>query len=121
MNIKLRQRKLSRSTGGDIFIFLMLGVGAAFTAAPLLLVLMNAFKPMDELFLFPPQFFVRNPTLQNFQDMFVMMGDAFVPISRYFFNSILIVAGGMIGNIILGSMAAYAIAIHDFPGKGVFK
>ncbi|MFW6278851.1 MAG: carbohydrate ABC transporter permease [Bacillota bacterium] len=119
--MKLRKKRLSRSAGGDFFIFLFLSAGAVFTAAPLVLIISGAFKPLDELFLFPPQFFVRNPTLQNFQDLFVLMGEAWIPMSRYLFNSILIVVFGLAGNVVFGSLAAYALSIHDFPGQDLFN
>ena len=121
MKINLRKKKLSRSAGGDFMIFLMLAAGAAFTSLPLVFIISQAFKPLNELFLFPPQYFVRNPTLQNFQDLFVMMGESWIPISRYFFNSVFIVTFGLLGNVIFGSLAAYAIAIHEFPGKKFFN
>jgi len=119
--MKLRKKRLSRSTGGDLFIFLFLTAGAVFTAAPLILIISGAFKPLDELFLFPPQFFVRNPTMQNFQDLFVLMGEAWIPMSRYLFNSLFIVVAGLGGNVILASLAAYAMSVHEFPGQKIFN
>lgn len=98
-------------------IFAFLAAGAAFMALPLVFAISNAFKPLNELFIFPPQFFVRNPTLNNFTDMLVLMGQSWVPMSRYFFNSVFIVVFGMLGNVIMGSMAAYALSKHVFPGK----
>ena len=73
----------------------------------------NALKPLNELFLFPPQFFVRNPTLQNFADLFTLMRQSWVPMSRYITNSLIIVIGGMAGNL-LWIHAAYALSKHDF-------
>ena len=119
--MQLRKKRLSRSTGGDLFIFLFLTAGAVFTAAPLILIISGAFKPLDELLLFPPQFFVRNPTLQNFQDLFILMGEAWIPMSRYLFNSLLIVVLGLGGNVICASLAAYSLSVHDFPGQKFFN
>lgn len=120
MKLQLRRKRISRSLGGDIFIFFILLVGAAFTALPLILNIMNAFKPLNEFFIFPPQFFVRNPTLNNFKDLVVMMSKSWVPISRYFYNSLLIVFGGVAGNVIFASLAAYAISKGKFPGAKIF-
>jgi ABC-type glycerol-3-phosphate transport system permease component len=113
----IRKKRLSRSLGGDLVIFFFLALGAAFMALPLVYTISQAFKPLNELFLFPPQFFVRNPTLNNFYDLLVLMGKSWVPISRYFFNSVFIVIGGLSGNLITGSLAAYALSKHDFPGR----
>ena len=84
---------------------------------PMVYTISQAFKPLNELWLFPPQFFVRNPTLDNFNDLLVLMGKSWVPITRYFFNSLFIVFVGMAGNVLTGSLAAYALAKHVFPGR----
>lgn len=117
MAVRVKRKRLSRSTGGDIFIFIFLALGAAFMSLPLLLTISNAFKPLNELWLFPPQFWVRKPTMNNFHDLLVLMSKSWVPMTRYFFNSIFIVVIGMMGNLITGSLAAYALAKHDFPGR----
>jgi ABC-type glycerol-3-phosphate transport system permease component len=115
--IRIRKKRLSRSTGGDLVIFFFLAIGAAFMAMPMVYTISQAFKPLNELWLFPPQFFVRNPTLNNFNDLLVLMGKSWVPITRYLFNSLFIVLVGMAGNVLTGSLAAYALAKHVFPGR----
>ena len=112
------KRRINRSTGADLVIFLFLAGGAAFTALPLVFAVSSAFKPLNELFLFPPQFFVRNPTLQNFSDLFMLMRQSWIPMSRYITNSLIIVIGGMAGNLFFGSLAAYALSKHRFFGRG---
>src|SRR5690606_5304792 len=64
-------------------------------------------------------FFVRNPTLDNFYDLVAVMGDSWVPISRYFFNTFIITIFGTGGHIIFASMAAYPLAKYKFPGSKV--
>ena len=67
------------------------------------------------------RFYVVNPTLTNFSDLFNLMGDSWVPFSRYIFNTVLISVGGTFGNLVLASLCAYALAKIDFPGaKGFF-
>ncbi len=114
MKFKFRRKRVTRSVGGDIFLFTLLGIGAVFTALPLIFMISQAFKPLNELWLYPPQFFVRNPTLKNFVDLFVLMGESWVPMTRYFFNTMLLVVVGTGGHIILASMGAYPLAKHDF-------
>lgn len=111
------RRRLNRGLAGDIAIFIFLTAAGIFTALPLVMAISNAFKPLNELFLFPPQFFVRNPTLQNFADLFILMGQSWIPLTRYLSNSLLIVVFGMAGNLFFGSLAAYALSKHDFFGK----
>lgn len=118
---KLRSRKLNRSQAGNASILLLLCGVAAFMALPLVFSINNAFKPMDEIFLFPPNFWVRNPVLDNFDDLLNVMSGSWVPFSRYFFNTLLLTATGTAGHIFLASMAAYALAKHVFPGgKAMF-
>lgn len=121
LDLSLRNRRLSRSTGGDLLIFALLTAGAAFMAMPMVFTINNAFKPLNELFIFPPQFFVRHPTMDNFNDLLVLMAKSWVPISRYFFNSLFIVAAGTAGNVLFGSLCAYVLSKHEFPGKRVFN
>lgn len=84
---------------------------------PMLYVIMQSLKPLDELWMFPPRFYVTNPTLENFSDLFALMNTSWVPFSRYIFNTVLITAVGTFGNLILASMAAYALAKLKFPGR----
>ena len=102
--------------GNGILFFLMFICGI-FMALPLIMIVNNALKPLDEIYQFPPKIFVRNPTLENFSDLFVLMNNSWVPFSRYIFNTIIITGGGMVGHVILASLAAYPLAKHTFPGK----
>lgn len=121
---KLRTRNhtvvLNRSAGGDTGITVMLTILGVFMFLPMFYVVIQSLKPNEELFYFPPRFFVQNPTFQNFKDLFKLMDDSWVPFSRYVFNTVLITVGGTLGNLILASLAAYAIAKVDFPGRNFF-
>lgn len=120
MRFLTKTRRLNRSLGGDIFLFLLLLTFGFFSAYPLIMTASNAFKPLDELFLFPPRLFPRNVTFDNFRDLSELIGNSWVPFSRYFFNTILITAVGTIGHVIIASMAAYPLAKFKFPGRGIF-
>lgn len=113
------KQRLNRSMPVTILLFLFLALVGVFMALPLVYAVNNAFKPLDELFIFPPRFFVRNPTLDNFYDLASVMSDSWVPMTRYFFNTILITVFGTGGHIILASMAAYPLAKYKFPGSKV--
>jgi len=121
---KLRTRNhtvvLNRSAGGDAGITFMLTILGIFMFLPLYYTVIQSLKPMDELFVFPPRFYVQNPTLDNFADLFNLMGDSWVPFSRYIFNTVFISVGGTFGNLVLASICAYALAKIDFPGCKVF-
>ena len=107
--------KAYRSIGGNIGTFIFLLIIALFMLLPLVFVVSSAFKPLSELFIFPPKLFPMNPTLDNFKDLSSLLGDSWLPFSRYVFNSVI----GTFGNIIFSSMAAYVLSKHDFPGKNI--
>ena len=67
--------------------------------------------------MFPTRFWVMKPTFANFKDLFTLMGDSWVPFSRYIFNTVFITACGTIGNLLLASMTAYALSKLRFPGR----
>lgn len=123
---RLRTRRhkvvLNRSVGGDAGITFVLVILGAFMFLPMLYVFMQALKPLDELWMFPPRFYVMRPTLSNFKDLFVLMNISWVPFSRYIFNTVFISVTGTAGNLFFGSLAAYALAKIKFPGrKWIFK
>lgn len=116
---KKKVKRLNRSTAGNVVIFGFLGIVALFMAMPMLFIIGNAFKPLDELYLFPPKVFAKKPTLDNFSDLFVLMESSWVPFSRYILNTLIITVVGVTGHIFLASAAAYPLAKNEFPGKKV--
>jgi len=112
-------RKVNRSRTGDVFLFLFLSCIGVFMAMPLVFVINNAFKPINEILQFPPNFFVRNPTFNNFVDLFHLMSGTWVPFSRYIFNTLFIAFVGTALHVIIASLAAYPLAKKKFPGKGI--
>ncbi len=110
-------RSINRSKGGDIGIFIMLAIVAVIMVLPLVYAIMQSLKPLNELFIFPPRFFVIDPTVKNFTDLFNLMNQSWVPFSRYIFNTVFISGAGTFGNVILASYAAYALAKIKFPGR----
>ena len=111
--------KAYRSIGGNMGTFIFLLIIALFMLLPLVFVVSSAFKPLSELFIFPPKLFPMNPTLDNFKDLSSLLGDSWLPFSRYVFNSIAVTVIGTFGNIFFSSMAAYVLSKHDFPGKNI--
>jgi ABC-type glycerol-3-phosphate transport system permease component len=112
-------RILGRSTGGNIAVYSFLILMGCFMALPMVYAISNSLKPLDELFVFPPKFFVQHPTLDNFADLFMLMGKSWVPFSRYIFNTLFITAVGTVGCVLVTSMGAYVLAKGKFPGKNL--
>jgi len=123
---KLRTRKhkvvLSRSAGGDAGITVILTILGIFMFLPMVYVVSQSFKPLDELWMYPPRFIVQNPTLNNYRDLFTLMNDSWVPFSRYIFNTVFTSVMGTFGHLFIASMCAYALAKIKFPGgKMIFS
>ena len=123
---KLRTRNhkvvLARSAGGDAGITVMLVLLGAFMFLPMVYVVMQSLKPLDELWMYPPRFFVVKPTLDNFGSLFQLMSLNWVPFSRYIFNTIFTSVAGTFGHLFVASLAAYTMAKIKFPGgKAMFK
>jgi len=112
---KLRRR--NRSLGGDLSLFVVLALFGAFSLFPLLYTVVSAFKPMSEIFLFPPRLKVDNPTFNNFFDLSTIIEGFDIPLSRYVFNTATITTLGTAGTVLLGSMAAFPLAKYVFPGS----
>ncbi len=121
MRVRNHQVVLNRSVGGDAGIAFFLIIMGVFMFLPMYYVIIQSLKPLDELWVFPPRFYVQHPTVKNFSDLFILLSDSWVPFSRYIFNTVFITAAGTFGNLLFSSIAAYAIAKIPFPGrKGVF-
>ena len=114
------RRKPNRSVVGDVVIYFLLFLIALAMVFPLVFAVSSALKPLDELFLFPPKVFAQNPTMDNFQDLFVTMGKSWVTFSRYIFNTVFITVVGTAGHLIIASMGAFVLAKYEFPGSKLF-
>ena len=58
---------LSRSKGGTVAILLFLLVIAVFMSIPLVYTILQSIKPIEEYYIYPPKFYVMNPTLDNYR------------------------------------------------------
>ncbi len=116
----IKRRHPNRSIAGDICIYTLLFLFGAAMAFPLVFLLGSSLKPLDELFRFPPPVWPRHPTLDNFSDLFVTMGQSWMPFSRYLVNTLLITVVGTFGHVMIASMAAFVLAKYEFPGGRLF-
>ena len=114
-----KHKAINRSAGGNGLAFLFLLLLGAFTALPIVYSVINAFKPLPELFTYPPRFFVQRPTLQNFSELFRLQQDMLVPIERYLLNSLFVTVVGTGLYVLVASLAAYPLARFDFTGKRI--
>ncbi len=100
-----------------VVVYLLMTGLVAFTALPLIYVVSTAFKPLDELFLFPPRFFVRRPTFTNFTDLMTSLSSSAVPFTRYVLNSVFVAIAIVISTVVVSAMGAFALVKHKPPGS----
>ena len=110
-------KQLNRSHFGNFMIFFMLVLVGMFMGLPLYYSIIQSFKPVEELFIFPPRFYVVNPTGRSYSQLFQLVADLTVPFSRYLFNSVFVSLVSTTISVLIGAMAAYPFAKKKFPGK----
>lgn len=115
-----RIRRLNRLTADRVVWTAVLLLMGAFMALPLVYSLVNSFKPIEELFIFPPKFYVMRPTADNYYELFKLMSSLLVPFSRYLFNTLFISVTVTVGHVILSSMAAYPLAKYRLKAYFLF-
>ena len=112
---KVNPKKFHRN---QIPLYLYLIPIAVFMGAPIVYIINHAFKPMDELFAFPPRFFVTHPSLDNFRNLFKTTAGSTIPISRYIFNSLIVCVAVVVLSILISTMAGFALSKMKFRLKG---
>ncbi|MEG1886486.1 MAG: carbohydrate ABC transporter permease [Oscillospiraceae bacterium] len=110
---KFKKVKISR-----VAVYVLITLLVTFTALPLIYVINTAFKPIHELYIWPPQFFVHEPTMQNFSDLLTALSSSTVPFTRYIFNSIFTTLATVFLTVVVSAMGAYGLAKHKPRGSG---
>lgn len=113
---RINPRKFEKSQIKIIVIILPLVI---FMAMPIVFIANHAFKPMEELFAFPPTFFVKNATLENFTKLIKFSRNSGIPLSRYIFNSLIVTALTVGLSLLLTTMSAFALAKIKFKGRNL--
>lgn len=103
----------------QIPMYLVLVPLALFMALPIVFIVNHAFKPIEELFAFPPKFFVENPVVDNFTKLARQASAGGISISRYIFNSLIVTASVVLLTIFISSMAAFALSKLRFKAKNI--
>jgi len=102
---------------GLAFNIVFLTLIALFMMLPLVFLVSTAFKPLNELFVYPPAFFVKSPTFDNFSALTTSVSSSLVPFVRYAFNSVFVSGAVVFLIVAISSLAAYPLAKHKFMGK----
>lgn len=112
-------RRYTRSRMGNFFYFAFLTVFGMFSVLPLFYSVVTSFKPIDELLVFPPKFYVQRPTFANYLDIPALLSNLDVPLSRYIFNSLFVCVISTALNVIISAMAAFVLSKGTIKGRKV--
>ena len=100
----------------QIKFYLILLPFTLFMAMPIVYIFSTAFKPIYELFAFPPRFLVQQPTLKNFKDLFVFVGYG-LPVMKFIINSLIVTLLVVFSSVLFSSMAGYILSKKNFKGR----
>lgn len=121
LHVKKNKKRANGSTAGTVAIFIFLILLGIFMIFPLYYAILQSFKPIHELFVFPPKLYVLEPTLVNYESMFKIASSLWVPLSRYIFNSVFVTVVITISNMFVCCCAAFVLAKYRFPGSGAIN
>jgi multiple sugar transport system permease protein len=106
-NSKAPQRKFK-----FLSIHLVLIVGAVAMVSPFIWMVFTSVKTLGESTQVPPVFFPEAIKWDNYTEIFSSL-----PFGNFYLNTVIMTGGIMIGQLILCSMAGYAFARIEFPGR----
>ena len=81
---------------------------------PILFIVSTAFKPIDELYAYPPKFFTTRITTQNFKALMEATSQTGIALGRYVFNSVIVTVIVIISSLLMSSLAAFAFTYLNF-------
>lgn len=84
---------------------------------PVIYIIFHAFKPVDELFAYPPKFITLRPTLDNFRSLFEVADVSSWPVSLRLFNSLTSTAAVVTATVLMSASAGYVLSKKNFKGK----
>ncbi len=93
---------------------LVMFVASVIVLAPIVWTISTSLRTPAQSFSVPPQWLPIHPDFSNYQEVFTR-----IPFWHQIFNSFLVTASIVIGQLITASMAGYAFAHLQFPGKTV--
>lgn len=111
---KINPTKYDRS---QIKFIVLLGLLAIFMGLPIVYIFVTAFKPMNELFAYPPRFIVSRPTLDNFVRIRSVMEESGIPMTRYLLNSLFSALLVVVCTVVMSVSAGYVLSKKNFRQK----
>lgn len=115
---RAKAKRVSRSVLGTVPIAVFLILLGILMMVPFVYAILQSIKPLEEFYIFPPRFWVSQPTLKNFTQLFKLSSGLWVPFSRYLFNTVYLAIVCTALQVITGAMAAYPLSKYQFKGQG---
>ena len=113
-------KRYTRSRIGNAIFFTFFLLMGLFSLLPLVYCICTSLKPLDELLVFPPRFFVYRPTLENFLQLPILLESLEIPFSRYLFNSVFVSIVSTVLQLFVASLAAYVLSKTKLPGRRIY-
>ena len=101
------RHRIRRISPGRVVTHIFMILLILFTSLPLVYLASTAFKPLDELYIFPPKFLAMRPTFENFSSLFTALSSTEVPFTRYLYNSLLVSVLTVLGTVMETSKLLY--------------
>lgn len=112
-------KRYTRSKFGNALFFAFLTLFGLFSVFPLFYCVITSLKPLEELLVFPPRFWVQRPSFKNYSVLPSLLSSLRVPVSRYVFNSIFVAVVSTVSHIIVASMAAFTFSKSKLKYRGI--
>jgi multiple sugar transport system permease protein len=100
--------------GKSFLIHSVLIIGAVLMIVPFIWMILTSLKTYAESIHVPPVIFPEKIMLSNYMDVFGLL-----PFFKFMFNTFIVTLLRTLGQLLLCSMAAYAFARINFPGRNV--
>lgn len=119
MRKRSEYKRYTRSRASNVMYFVFLTAMGLFSILPFFYSIITSFKPLDELLVFPPKFWVERPTLSNYALLPSLINKLEVPLSRYLFNSLFTTLAATVLHIIAAMAAAFAFSKSKIKCRNV--
>lgn len=108
------RRHILRGKVLKVFIYIALVLIGIVMLVPFLWMVLGSFKNVREVMQFPPTFIPKDPTLQNYKDVFSRL-----PFARYYMNTIITSVIPTIVTVFTAAMAGFGFAKYRFAGRSL--
>ena len=106
------RRRAARRWAADLLVYGVLAVSAALMLMPFFWMVSTSLDAANEVFRIPPVWLPHRPLWSNYANAVRA-----APFARFFLNSLFVSSAITIGQLTTASLAAYALARREFPGR----